>query len=313
MKVELDSFSKDAQAIVDTFLKGLDETPAPPILYHYTSEAGLKGILDSGKLWLTDIFSLNDPSEMTYGFSRALPILNEFVANLHPAGKKFTDNITVFARSGLMRKVAHLFVCSFSSQGDDLGQWRAYADNAKGYVLAFDGKLLEDAFLHENNDSFRLNRSTFHIRYEDTKLREVHTEIVKRMAPLILLPEGRRDLQDGAINAYMQELTVLTLLYLLQVVLSFKHPSYIHEGEFRFLESHRMDQPPEAKIRIRLGTEVRYREFDWRSTAPEALLEICIGPAGDVEKANLFVKDILNPTPGLNPRITRSEIPYRAL
>jgi hypothetical protein len=33
----------------------------PPIIYHYTNDAGLRGILESGKLWLTDIFDLNDP------------------------------------------------------------------------------------------------------------------------------------------------------------------------------------------------------------------------------------------------------------
>lgn len=193
MNAELDSFSKDAQDIVDSFLKRLDEPAVPERLYHYTNAAGLKGILESGKLWLSDMTSLNDPSEMVYGFKCALPILREQVATIHRAGKKFTDNITAFAESGLVQKVAHFFVCSFTSQPDNLEQWRAYADAAKGYALGFDGKLLEDAFIHNDDGSLSPNRSTFHIRYENTKLREVHTEIVKRMTRLILLPEGRRD------------------------------------------------------------------------------------------------------------------------
>ena len=214
MKAELDSFSKDAQAIVDSFLKCLDEPAVPERLYHYTNAAGLKGILESGTLWLSDMTSLNDPSEMVYGFTRALPILREHIANIHRAGKKFTDNITAFAERGLLLKVAHFFVCSFTSQPDDLGQWRAYADDAQGYALGFDGKLLEDAFIHNDDGSLSPNRSTFHIRYEDTKLREVHTEIINRMTHLILLPEGRRNLPDGAVSAYMSELMLSTLLHL---------------------------------------------------------------------------------------------------
>ncbi|HEY4930886.1 MAG TPA: DUF2971 domain-containing protein [Terriglobales bacterium] len=250
---------------------------------------------------------------MVYGFTRALPILREHVANIHRAGQKFTENITAFAESGLVQRVAHLFVCSFSSRPDDLGQWRAYADGAKGYVLGFDGKLLEEAFIRNYDGSLIRNRSTFHIRYDDNQLREVHNEIVKRMSHLILLPEGRRDLPNGAINAYMNELMLSTLLHLLQVVLSFKHSAYLHEDEFRFLETHRMDQPPEVKSRTRSGVDVRYRDYDWRSRAPEALVEIRVGPAADFEAAAQFANDCLAAVPELNPEITRSEIPYRGI
>lgn len=99
----------------------------------------------------------------------------------------------------------------------------------------------------------------------------------------------------------MNELMLSTLLHLLQVVLSFKHGAYVHEGEFRLLETHRMDQPPEVNIRTRLGTEVRYREFDWRSRVPAALVEIRIGPAAAFEAATQFTKDCLPAVPGLKP------------
>lgn len=257
--------------------------------------------------------SLNDPSEMVYGFTRALPVLREHVANIHRAGQIFTNNITAFAESGLVQRAAHFFVGSFSSRPDDLAQWRAYADGATGYALGFDGKLLEQAFIRSHDGSLNRNRSTFHIQYEDNLLREVHTEIVKRMSRLILLPEGRRDLPDGAINAYMNELMLSTLLHLLQVVLSFKHSACAHEDEFRFLETHRMDQPPDVKTRTRSGADVRYRDFDWHSRVPEALVEIRIGPGADFEAVGQFAKDLLAAVPGLNPEIIRSEIPYRAM
>jgi hypothetical protein len=124
MNAELEKFKHDGQNIVDSFLQTLDEIPPPPILYHYTNDVGLKGILDTGNFWLTDITSLNDPSELIHGFSCALPILHDLVANIHPAGKKFTDNIEGFARTGGVHMAAHYFLSAFSSRGDDLGQWR---------------------------------------------------------------------------------------------------------------------------------------------------------------------------------------------
>ncbi|MEU6190491.1 hypothetical protein [Nocardia sp. NPDC047038] len=36
-------------------------------LYHYTDINGLKGILDSGEIWLTHMAYLNDSQEFEYG------------------------------------------------------------------------------------------------------------------------------------------------------------------------------------------------------------------------------------------------------
>jgi hypothetical protein len=67
MQDALERFNDDAQEIVHSFLATLALQQPPPIIYHYTNDVGLKGILETGQLWLTDIFSLNDPSELTHG------------------------------------------------------------------------------------------------------------------------------------------------------------------------------------------------------------------------------------------------------
>src|SRR5208282_4143874 len=40
-------------------------------LYHYTNGQGLKGMLESGRVWFTDYRRLNDPSELTHGIDMA--------------------------------------------------------------------------------------------------------------------------------------------------------------------------------------------------------------------------------------------------
>ena len=93
---------------------------------------GLRGILESGRLWLTDILSLNDPSELNHGLSLATTILNGKAANGPPESKLFADDFGEVMRLGKLQRSGDYFICSFSSAGDDLGQWRAYADSGHG-------------------------------------------------------------------------------------------------------------------------------------------------------------------------------------
>ena len=65
LQMAIKQFEKKTDEIIGSFLKESDSEPSPEIIYHYTDDRGLQGILKSGKFWLTDIFNLNDPSELT--------------------------------------------------------------------------------------------------------------------------------------------------------------------------------------------------------------------------------------------------------
>ena len=116
-------------AICNPFADDLTARPVPPFIYHYTDDRGLRGILETGRLWFTDLFSLNDPSEFNHGIALALKIL-ERKANesqqqqVKSFCKLFDRTMTVNTE-----KIGKFFVCCFSITGEDLGQWRAYADD----------------------------------------------------------------------------------------------------------------------------------------------------------------------------------------
>ena len=206
---------------------------------------------------------------------------------------------------------AHYFVCSFSSTGDDLGQWRAYADNGRGYALGFDSKELEKAFTKDGDVPIP-NNCTFPITYSDGKLVELHRQLVERMFHLLSLPYGR-GLSSKNIREYIGELFVLLSIHSLRPALFFKHEAYSNESEYRFLQIHRADMPPpEVKLRSRPYSLVKYREFDWRSAASGALKEIVIGPAADREKAFQFATDCLRSFHGTVFQPRHSKIPYKA-
>lgn len=311
MKDTITKFDATAEGIVASFLETVESQEPPETIYHYTNDAGLRGILETGQLWLSDIFNLNDPSELSHGFSHAVNILNNRAEKGPSESQTFAKHFSAFHQGG-MQKTAHYFVCSFSSDGDDLGQWRAYADNGRGYALGFDAKALEDIFTKENEVPIP-NNSTFHITYKDILLADLHRQMIDSMFNLISLPRGK-NLDSASINAYMQELSVSLSGHALRASLFFKHEAYRNESEFRFLQVHRADiPPPEVKRRYRSYELVKYRQFDWKRLQAGALKQIVVGPAADRIKATQFAAACLAAFHEGNVEIACSEIPYRAV
>jgi len=299
----LDRFRGEAKQIIDSFVSTLPKE-LPPIIYHYTNDVGLRGILESGKVWLTDIFKLNDPSEVHHGLSHAIGILRRKVENGPPQTKKFVGGLEAFFRQGGVEKAAHFFICSFSSCGDDLGQWRAYGDNGRGYALGFDANVLENGLRTPNAEAFYLT-------YDDNKLDALLGQIVESYRSAVNLD---LILRSGVGAHEMADLYTWLTVYLLRAALFFKHAAYATEKEYRFLESYGADaQPPDVKLRARSYSLVEYREFDWRGVAAGALKRIVAGPAADHQEAARFATDCLRSCNAESVVIIRSGIPYRAV
>jgi hypothetical protein len=56
MMATLKRYERDATGVLQSFVTKIEAAPRPTIVYHYTNDAGLKGIIESGKLWFSDIF-----------------------------------------------------------------------------------------------------------------------------------------------------------------------------------------------------------------------------------------------------------------
>lgn len=92
----------------------------PAVLYHYTDGPGLLGVIESGTIRLTDVFGLNDPSELRHGIQIASAALGQESKNGHPAvgffAKQFRETMDAH-----IEQMAKIFVACFSRSGDDLG------------------------------------------------------------------------------------------------------------------------------------------------------------------------------------------------
>ena len=312
MRASISAFYDRADEVTKELALELETETVPETIYHYTDGAGLRGILESGKLRLTDIFYLNDPAELRHGVNYAIDALRAAADRGPDEVKLFYREFRKVGSAGGIEASAHFFVTSFSRAGDDLGQWRAYADDGRGYALGFDGKALENAFVKKGDEPIS-GHATFPITYNDDRLREMQRRIVAEVVPLISETHGRK-LSNDIIAAYMAELSVNFSVPILRTSLFFKHKAYANEAEYRFVQIQRGDRPAEKVLyRDRPYSLVRYTEFDWRSIAPGALKEIVIGPAADTAKAGRYSRDCLFAFHlGGSVSLRKSDIPCRA-
>lgn len=102
------------------------------IIYHYCDANAFLSICSNKKLWFNDLFSMNDFLELHWGYS----IWEEAAsARIKKYGFEFIEEID---------KIIHflgfqglLLANSFSIDNDVLSQWRAYANDGRGYVIGF--------------------------------------------------------------------------------------------------------------------------------------------------------------------------------
>jgi hypothetical protein len=290
--------------IINAFTDKLNTIEAPESLYHYTDAAGLCGIIESGKLRLADIFSLNDPSELKHGLSLAANLWNE------PANNYESHFATCFARHlenfhnyDGVEGIGNFFTCSFSTDEDELGQWRAYADDGRGYALEFDSQALVDAFIAPNS-------YTFPVTYDDSEFENLYESLIKLSIDHFTLLDNAlltTNSNEDLINM-SSDITIFTIW----AAMFFKHRAYKNETEFRFLQMFANDPMPDIKYRPRQNEFVKYREFDWNNGRQGVLKRIIIGPAADQEKAKHFALECLRRFHVHEVEIAYSKIPYRA-
>lgn len=187
-----------------------NESPSDPpnpegLLYHYTTQHGLLGILKQKCIWATHIRYLNDTSE---GNIVSRVILEEFSSRYNTAplfqmlGMGGTDRAPGVVESvdedtlGQGTTMAswvtsqNVFVSSFSENGDSLSQWRAYSERSGGYSIGFRPEYLRavgERFLSSRLDRFSQGSDSLVrcIYYDEEEERSLKDEIKKLVSAYV--------------------------------------------------------------------------------------------------------------------------------
>ena len=228
-RIALASLEEKTRECVDDFADAVSHTAIPDRIYHYTNDLGIRGILESKMLWLTDIFDLNDPSELRHGLTHSSNILSRLASTRSPECRVLASIFDEFARTGVV-DTGYYYCCSFSTDGDELGQWRAYADDGRGFALGFNAKLLEADFGKTNK-----NPSTFPVTYDDDKLSTIQEKLSIVALEALELPDSGY-LKDDWGREYSTLIGTILSSNSIYASLFFKHHAYKNESEYRFID-----------------------------------------------------------------------------
>jgi hypothetical protein len=107
----------------------------PPILYHYTSQIGLIGMLNTKTIWASKIHYLNDSKEFALALDLARHELTKRISAATSQGDRSRLELlrdTIYTIEGV-----NTCVCCFSELDDDLSQWRGYGGGDAGFSVGF--------------------------------------------------------------------------------------------------------------------------------------------------------------------------------
>lgn len=233
---------------------GTDLPVTPKVLWHYTNTAGLKGILESSRLWATDTRFLNDAAELRYG----LDLVVDALRRLDPTGLDLVAQrfITGLAEDGgsmrtWVEENVSIFVACFCSQGDLLSQWRAYAGRGSGeggYALGFETKSPQ-AWVQAAPGGHEL--SLRRVLY-DPELQAAECDALVR--PLVDLLNS-----DPGDNEAQKAFAANLVDGAAEIAAWCKHPAFEEEREWRIVYQRTTDPTPlDRKVRPSEGFFVPY-------------------------------------------------------
>ena len=310
LQAALDDFHRLTDELSKEITDNAREVSAPGKIYHYTNDTGLRGILESKIIRMTNIFNLNDPSEIKHGYFCAADVLSNLAKGGTLEQQSFSGRFAALYPSKVER-IADIFVTSFSKQKDELGQWRAYAEDGTGYLLEFDTNILESIFLNRHGIASGLY-GTFDINYRTAQLQAIMRRLATLALTFVDLPyQIKASLSQT--QAYLKNLSIRLAQSALETSVYFKHEGYEAEDEYRFLQMWDVFNPPTTGYVFRKDEVVRFRELTWMTPEVNALTGVFIGPAADKDKCQKYVEEcfrISNITP---VSIGFSEIPYRSM
>lgn len=285
-------------------------------LYHYTNVAGLEGIIKSEAVWFTDFRHMNDPSEITHGIELCRDVIRLRKPGTDGRVQLFLDCLADFMRLENFSRALEYFIGSFSRTGDDLGQWRAYADNGRGVVIGFAPHL----FRIENTSDKKPNEVAFvsPIMYDLAAASHRHDTAIEQAERIFLDAANAHGdlLADREIGIpFMQELARAVIASpLIWNCLTSKHPAYSHEKEVRLIIIGLHNRlRPYIQTRIRGADIVPYIAYKMPVRQEHSIGHIVVGPAANPD-AERTVRTMLESF-GVEHDIpvSRSLIPYRAL
>ena len=265
------------------------------VIYHYTSAAGLIGILSSGVLRGTNAAFLNDTSEIEHGLAVCLETLeNERASRGSVVERNLLERAIGMMRDDILP--AEVYVTSFSARRDLLSQWRGYGSAEGRYCIGF-----QLAGFSER-DVLQIPRR---VEYAADKQREQIRRAVDLACRSALADDG---------NAREAWTSVTSLAFHLRRMLcAFKHAGFQEEEEWRSVTTTiEPDDIDAIQFEAYRGMPRPFVAMLAGSKTSRRLpvVEVCLGHS-ERKKATFRATQLLLSRLGYGDvRVTQTEIPF---
>jgi Protein of unknown function (DUF2971) len=276
--------------------------PESELIYHYCRPEAFLGILQTRSIWLSASYTLNDVTERSWGYSvfaRAAKTLEREL------GAEFINKVAEPVVAG--DAYSMLMIACFSLDADVLSQWRAYADDGRGFAIGF------------SPTQMQVPAKPLRVLYdEDAQMRELignlkHTYEVEKSTGFTYGDQFRSH-----------------FFYLGLDLCAYKNPAFREEKEIRLAhfcgmdraskkivplgardpDGERLSEPLKTHFRISNAVLVPYVIVDYSNNGTMApIKEVVLGPRN--ENAELNIDVFLNSIGFRDVTVRRSNVPYR--
>jgi hypothetical protein len=281
------------------FLEHL-ETKPPPILYHYTDQEGLLGIISKAELWATNVSYMNDAREFQgalliadrwlrkteYGLDDYIDM--EIAPDTVPMRKQVAIRMAKALNS--ITKSANICVVCFCTDGDLLSQWRSYAANSFGYSIGFNSYELK---LSGMANVFTLGACIYEIRLQ--------LKIIRQICDYYL--------QEIVVASYsLDDIIKHFVVCVKECGAFFKDPGFSEEKEWRLVT-------PDFPINVMMFRKgksfiIPYGRVRFSGAQKRCISSVRIGPCPHVDLAKSAVRSLLLKHQ-IDQNVDHSSIPFR--
>lgn len=273
----------------------------PSALYHYTTQTGLLGILAADAIWATKIHFLNDSSEYSLAFGLANELLNRQLAR--ETNSKTRKKIQTLQDNLTMIERLNVCVCSFSTNGDLLSQWRAYGGTA-GLSIGFQTKSLHQKSIEQD---FSLAPCIYDRREQEYRVEQLIAQSLEN------------DFNTTEMTPHPTEPTTLRVLWtggdfamkFARLAAVLKSDAFSEECEWRLISNSGVSV---TKMHFRTSATmlIPYVDFDLGKQKTGYLQEIIVGPTVHSSLAAEATRSLLGKyDAGRRVTAISSNVPYR--
>lgn len=185
-------------------------------IFHYCSAETLQAVATYGTLRFTDINMLNDEQEVRWAYSIFEEAATRLIKRLGVRDAEpeinisFIDSIDEIISP--IQLFAHPFISCFSLKGDLLGQWRAYADDGKGFAIGFNADSLKN----------QLPATFLRVLYDKEE------QVKEMMGAIVAIYLSSESSETNRKSRFFEDCVLLGTY-----MTAFKNPAFAEEAEIR--------------------------------------------------------------------------------